>query len=145
MWVRMATATGLFFYLLLCAVLSLGSTLLTGTLPLHPPWALIQEKTRVPQLLLYSRADDVVSHEDVEAFATARSSLGVTVVTHSWDDSAHVQHLRKYPEEYKDAVHSFLSLCLTSSNTCEEIITTPPTSLTSASQDQVSTFRPKFD
>ena len=61
---------------------------------LYNSYDIFQENSKVPQLLLYSRADDIISFEDIEAFATARASLGVPVVTHVWDDSQHVQHLR---------------------------------------------------
>ncbi|KAK8734264.1 hypothetical protein OTU49_006095 [Cherax quadricarinatus] len=111
-WKKIFASFGMALYMLSYGILSVLWTIISGKLPKHPPWALVEDPARCPQLFLYSRADKLISSDDVEFFITERQKLGVPVVAKCWADSPHVQHYRMYPEEYRESVYSFLSLCL---------------------------------
>lgn len=49
---------------------------------------------------------------DVEEMINRRKQLGVHVDSVCWDDTDHVSHLRKHPEEYVEACERFLQFCL---------------------------------
>eukprot|EP00241_Pyramimonas_parkeae_P012342 CAMPEP_0114230742 /NCGR_PEP_ID=MMETSP0058-20121206/3639_1 /TAXON_ID=36894 /ORGANISM="Pyramimonas parkeae, CCMP726" /LENGTH=300 /DNA_ID=CAMNT_0001341977 /DNA_START=211 /DNA_END=1113 /DNA_ORIENTATION=- len=61
-----------------------------------------------PQLLLYSEEDVLIPPADIENHMTAQISRGVNVMSRKWIDSLHVEHFRKYPDEYVDEVASFV-------------------------------------
>ncbi|XP_069187296.1 LOW QUALITY PROTEIN: transmembrane protein 53 [Procambarus clarkii] len=111
-WKKLCASLGMAFYILSYGLLSVLWTIISGKLPKHPPWALVEDVARCPQLFLYSQADKLISSDDVEFFITERQKLGVPVVAKCWTDSPHVQHYRMHPEEYRESVYSFLSLCL---------------------------------
>ncbi|CAL8347855.1 unnamed protein product [Merluccius merluccius] len=56
-----------------------------------PPW---------PQLYLYSRADRVIRHTDVEDMVAALGRRGVPVDSEDFATSAHVSHFREFPVRY---------------------------------------------
>ena len=70
------------------------------------------EQARWPELFLYSKADKVVAHHDVEDMIERRKSMGVHVDSVCWEGSDHVTHLRQYPEAYKKACWEFLDFSL---------------------------------
>lgn len=70
------------------------------------------DPTRWPMLYLYSTADKIIHAEDVEDMIDRRRKLGVDVNAVCWDDTDHVSHLRKHPEQYADACEKFLYSCL---------------------------------
>lgn len=111
-WMKLCASMGMVLYLLSWGILSVLWTIITGKLPNRPPWALIEEPAHCPQLFLYSQADKLISSDDIEFFIVERQKLGVPVVTKCWSDSPHVQHYRVHPEEYRDSVYSFLTMCL---------------------------------
>ncbi|KNE62955.1 hypothetical protein AMAG_08130 [Allomyces macrogynus ATCC 38327] len=65
----------------------------------------------VPRLLLYSRVDDMVPLADIELALSKMREAGHASVVESVDfvDSAHVSHLRAYPEKYTKEVGQFLA------------------------------------
>ncbi|KAJ8274324.1 hypothetical protein COCON_G00089490 [Conger conger] len=65
-----------------------------------------------PQLYLYSRADKVIRHRDVEQMVKAVQEKGVTVDSFDFGTSAHVSHFRDYPEEYSSRCLAFLMRCM---------------------------------
>ncbi|KAG9343329.1 hypothetical protein JZ751_014310 [Albula glossodonta] len=65
-----------------------------------------------PQLYLYSQADRVIRHKDVEMMVKAVQEKGVTVDSFDFGTSAHVSLYRDYPEEYSSRCLAFLSRCM---------------------------------
>ena len=65
-----------------------------------------------PELFLYSRADKLAHHYDIEKHIENRKSQGVEVIQKCWPDSSHVAHFMKYPQEYTEMVDFFLEMCL---------------------------------
>jgi hypothetical protein len=61
------------------------------------------------RLYMYSKVDDLVPAEQIQAHALAAQKKGCDVYEHVFEDSAHVQHFRKFPELYRTAVHEFLN------------------------------------
>ena len=74
--------------------------------------ALIADSARCPQLLLYSKADKLIDYHDVERFAALRSKRGIEVSKYCFSDSPHVQHFRRYPNEYTLQCGNFIKTCL---------------------------------
>ncbi|XP_037779879.1 transmembrane protein 53-A-like isoform X2 [Penaeus monodon] len=111
-WMKLCASVGMMLFLMGWRVLSVLWTIISGKLPNTPPWALVEDKARCPQLFLYSRADKLINYNDVEYFVAERQKLGVPVVTKCWDDSAHVQHYRVHPDSYSSSVYSFINMCL---------------------------------
>lgn len=70
------------------------------------------DPTRWPMLFLYSTSDKVIMSYDVEEMISRRKQLGVHVDSVCWDDTDHVSHLRKHPEEYIEACEKFIQFCL---------------------------------
>ncbi|KAJ3436039.1 hypothetical protein M0812_18083 [Anaeramoeba flamelloides] len=66
---------------------------------------------RCPQLYLYSRSDKLVNLPFLESFIESQEKLGIDVHKKVWDKSEHVQHYRKYPNQYKKKIKSFLAAC----------------------------------
>ncbi|CAB4039625.1 Hypothetical predicted protein [Paramuricea clavata] len=65
-----------------------------------------------PQLFLYSKADHLALCDDVEEHMNDRKAKGVKVFSKCWDNSPHVQHYMKYPEEYLKLLDKFVTVCL---------------------------------
>ena len=63
---------------------------------------------RSPQLYLYSKADQLISYEEVRGFIEERRQDGVKVTEKCWEDSPHVAHFRMHPEEYGRHVRAFI-------------------------------------
>ncbi len=64
---------------------------------------------RTSILLIYSKIDTMCSNEVMEKFCkTWQDEYGLDVFPKVFDDSDHVFHLRKHPQEYKDALKIFL-------------------------------------
>ncbi|XP_064077947.1 transmembrane protein 53-like [Macrobrachium nipponense] len=111
-WMKLCASLGMVIYLVGWGVLSVLWTIISGKLPKHPPWALVEEQSRCPQLFLYSKADKLISSDDVDFFIAERQKLGIPVMAKCWTDSQHVQHYRQYPDEYTNSVYNFLTTCL---------------------------------
>ena len=73
---------------------------------------LANQQSRWPEMYLYSKADKVIFHYDVEDMVERRKSIGIHVDSVCWESSDHVSHLRLYPERYRDACWEFLDFCL---------------------------------
>ena len=64
-----------------------------------------------PQLFLYSKADHLALPEDIEEHIADRRVLGIQVFSKCWDNSSHVQHYIKFPEEYVKLLEDFVTTC----------------------------------
>ncbi|KAM4727685.1 transmembrane protein 53 isoform 1-T1 [Anableps anableps] len=65
-----------------------------------------------PHFLLYSRADQVIRHRDVELFMETVAKKGVPVHSCDFASSAHVCHFRDFPEQYTRKCRDFLVACM---------------------------------
>eukprot|EP00879_Flechtneria_rotunda_P009015 GHRR01009440.1.p1 GENE.GHRR01009440.1~~GHRR01009440.1.p1 ORF type:complete len:257 (+),score=68.60 GHRR01009440.1:296-1066(+) len=65
-----------------------------------------------PKLFLYSDADVLIEPKVVESFMQQQEMRGSTVYSCKWQDSAHVDHYRRYPEQYKQQVQQFVQQVL---------------------------------
>ncbi|KAI1103010.1 DUF829-domain-containing protein [Jackrogersella minutella] len=59
---------------------------------------------RAPRLYMYSKSDDLIWWEDVEAQAGIAKSKGYTTILEMFDDSPHVGHMRMHPDKYWSAI-----------------------------------------
>lgn len=62
-----------------------------------------------PALWYYSRADPVARWEDCEIVMNKWRARGTSVDSLTWEDSPHIQHGRKYPQEYFGKLREFLT------------------------------------
>lgn len=65
-----------------------------------------------PHLYLYSRADQVIRHRDVEVFVENFKLKGVPVEHFDFVSSPHVGHFRDFPEQYTRKCRDFLVACM---------------------------------
>ena len=65
-----------------------------------------------PELFLYSDADHLVPDDDVKTFMKAHEEKGIKVFSKLMKGSAHVQHLKNYPEDYLNQINTFTDYCL---------------------------------
>lgn len=70
------------------------------------------DPTRWPMMFLFSESDKVILPCDVEEMINKRKQLGVHVDSVCWNDTDHVSHIRKHPEEYIEACEKFLCFCM---------------------------------
>jgi hypothetical protein len=68
---------------------------------------LLVELSAVPKLFLYSQADLLVSHLHVVKAIEIAKSHGTFVQSFDFIDSEHVQHGRKYSEQYQKRIEEF--------------------------------------
>ena len=66
---------------------------------------------KCPQLFLFSKADHLAFVDDIEEHMNDRRARGVKVFSKCWEDSPHVQHYMKYPEEYVKLLDEFVTNC----------------------------------
>lgn len=59
---------------------------------------------RALRLYMYSKADDLIWWEDVEAQAAIAKSKGYTTIMEMFEDSPHVGHMRMHPDQYWGAI-----------------------------------------
>ncbi|KAJ4146182.1 hypothetical protein NW754_001646 [Fusarium falciforme] len=62
------------------------------------------ETKEAKRLYLYSKEDDLISYEDIEAYVAESKERGYVVRTELFDGSGHVGHMRKHPEQYWKAI-----------------------------------------
>lgn len=62
------------------------------------------ETKEAKRLYLYSKEDDLISYEDIEAYVAESKERGYVVRTELFDGSGHVGHMRKHPEQYWEAI-----------------------------------------
>jgi len=107
---------GLIAYLAVTGLFSYIMTLINPTKKGHNKYYLFDtianDPTRWPMLFLYSTSDQIIMSSDIEEMISHRKQLGVHVDSVCWEDTAHVSHLRKHPEEYIEACERFLHFCL---------------------------------
>ncbi|XP_068196856.1 transmembrane protein 53 [Antennarius striatus] len=65
-----------------------------------------------PHFFLYSRADQVIRHRDVEIFMKTLKQKGVAVDSFDFASTAHVSHFRDFPEQYASKCRNFLVACM---------------------------------
>uniref|UniRef100_A0A3Q3WVQ7 Transmembrane protein 53 n=1 Tax=Mola mola TaxID=94237 RepID=A0A3Q3WVQ7_MOLML len=65
-----------------------------------------------PHLCLYSRADQVIRHRDIEAFVESLRHKDVPVNSFDFASSPHVGHFRDFPEQYALKCRDFLLACM---------------------------------
>lgn len=68
-----------------------------------------------PHFYLYSSADQVIRHRDIELFMESMKQKGVPVDSFDFLSSSHVSHFRDFPEEYTLKCREFLVACMTRS------------------------------
>lgn len=74
--------------------------------------AWLQSAPNCPKLFLYSEADVLIQPGVVEGFMQQQAAAGNETCCYKWSDSAHVDHYRKYPEEYKQQLMRFVQQVL---------------------------------
>jgi hypothetical protein len=72
----------------------------------------LQQAPACPKLFLYSEADVLIQPGVVEGFMREQQAAGSQTYCYKWSDSAHVDHYRKYPEEYKQQLARFVQQVL---------------------------------
>lgn len=72
-----------------------------------------------PHLHLYSSADQVIRHRDVEVFVDTLKRKGVPVASFDFVSTPHVGHFRKFPEQYALNCRNFLAACVKESEGSE--------------------------
>lgn len=72
-----------------------------------------------PHLHLYSTADQVIRHRDIEVFVDALKQKGVPVDTVDFVSTPHVGHFRRFPEQYALNCCNFLAACVKDSEGSE--------------------------
>ncbi|XP_028667097.1 transmembrane protein 53 [Erpetoichthys calabaricus] len=77
--------------------------------------AMLKEPSNWPHLYLYSKADRVIDHRDVERMVKARQQQGFPIKSVDFVTSEHVSHLRMFPELYSKHCIAFLDSCMLSS------------------------------
>ncbi|KAM9322191.1 transmembrane protein 53 isoform 2-T2 [Pholidichthys leucotaenia] len=65
-----------------------------------------------PHFFLYSRADQVIRHGDVEFFMGTVKQKGVAVHSFDFLSSPHVSHFRDFPDQYAHKCREFLVCCM---------------------------------
>ncbi|KEY68763.1 hypothetical protein S7711_00634 [Stachybotrys chartarum IBT 7711] len=58
------------------------------------------------KLYMYSKEDDLIGWEDIELHASKARELGWSTDIESFQGSGHVGHMRKFPEQYWNAIKS---------------------------------------
>lgn len=65
-----------------------------------------------PHFHLYSAADQVIRHRDIEVFMEAVKQKGVPVDSFNFVSSPHVGHFRDFPLQYTEKCRTFLVSCM---------------------------------
>ncbi|XP_071774658.1 transmembrane protein 53 [Centroberyx gerrardi] len=72
-----------------------------------------------PQLFLYSRADQVIRHGDVELMVETLQQKGLPVDSFDFVSTPHVSHYREFSEQYAQKCRDFLVACMKDSEGSE--------------------------
>ena len=109
---------GMIFYLIYLRVYLFFTMFFQGTdlaNPNHVYNNIKEDKTRWPQLFIFSKADKVIPASDIVEIADYRREMfGVAVDTLQFQDSDHVAHFKDHPESYTVQCNAFLEKCLKS-------------------------------
>ncbi|CAK0783325.1 hypothetical protein CVIRNUC_006524 [Coccomyxa viridis] len=62
-----------------------------------------------PQLYLSSQADALIPPAEIDLFKLQQAKRGVPVFSREFEHSAHVEHFRRYPAEYREEIEAFLA------------------------------------
>lgn len=73
-----------------------------------------------PHLHLYSTADQVIRHRDIQVFIEAVKRKGVAVDGFDFVSSPHVGHFRDFPGQYAEKCRTFLLSCMKDLENCDE-------------------------
>lgn len=65
-----------------------------------------------PHYYLYSKADQVIRHRDIELFVATLKQKGVPVDSFDFVSTPHVGHFRDFPEQYALKCRDFLVACM---------------------------------
>lgn len=60
------------------------------------------------QAFIYSKKDRISDYNKIDNLIAQRRKRGIEVVAQRFEESDHVMHLRKYPEQYKDVISKVL-------------------------------------
>jgi hypothetical protein len=74
--------------------------------------SVIAKLPNVPQLFIYSDADDLVPAEDIQLFIQMTKKFSKDVQELRFTDSRHVMHFKVHPREYSEKVLSFTEHCM---------------------------------
>lgn len=81
--------------------------------------AVLERPPSWPHLHLYSTADQVIRHRDIEIFVDTLKRKGVPVDSFDFVSTPHVGHFRKFPEQYALNCRNFLAACVKDSEGSE--------------------------
>lgn len=81
--------------------------------------AMIESPAPWPQMYLYSRADRVIRHRDVERMVKSVQVKGVCVESFDFITPAHVSLFRDCPDDYSNRCRTFLKSCMSN---CKETL-----------------------
>nr|XP_023671593.1 transmembrane protein 53 [Paramormyrops kingsleyae] len=97
-----------------CMVFLIRSVLYPVTKFIHKSHydSMLERPSSWPQLYLYSRADRVIQHQDVERMVKAVQEKGLPVESFDFRSPDHVSLFRDFPEEYANRCLEFLHRCL---------------------------------
>jgi predicted alpha/beta hydrolase family esterase len=65
----------------------------------------LDKQSKAPALLITSKPDPVSTPEFIAEIAQNWQSNGVDVTVKVFEDSPHIKHFQKYPEEYTKLMH----------------------------------------
>lgn len=75
----------------------------------------IKQQPHVPQLYIYSDADDLVPSQDIKEFIELNKQIlngRVKIEELEFHDSKHVAHFKTHPRQYTQRVLSFIRECV---------------------------------
>jgi hypothetical protein len=82
------------------------------------PYLKNREQEKWPMLFLYSKKDSLMPYLYVSDLIETKKKQNTSRIISSrmFEKSAHVAHMRKYPDEYKQEIKKFLDQCVPSEN-----------------------------
>eukprot|EP00026_Physarum_polycephalum_P007363 Phypoly_transcript_07422.p1 GENE.Phypoly_transcript_07422~~Phypoly_transcript_07422.p1 ORF type:complete len:371 (+),score=66.37 Phypoly_transcript_07422:525-1637(+) len=66
------------------------------------------QPSKIPQLFIYSKVDQLIPYYDVEYYIKLYEEAGFDVKKHCFEDSPHVSHLLYHPTQYIELVRNFM-------------------------------------
>ncbi|KAI0007277.1 DUF829-domain-containing protein [Xylariaceae sp. FL0662B] len=76
--------------------------------------------TRAPRIYMYSKEDDLIWWEDLEAQAAIAKSKGYTTELVRFEGSPHVGHMRMHPDRYWGAIEKWWKVSMASEEKSEQ-------------------------
>ncbi|KAI1074003.1 DUF829-domain-containing protein [Whalleya microplaca] len=68
--------------------------------------------SRAPRIYMYSKMDDLIWWEDIEAQAAVAKDKGYMTTLEMFEDSPHVGHMRMHPEQYWGAIEKWWKISM---------------------------------